>query len=145
MHAVTSSPSEAAILLSQVKAKVVRPMYSSPPLHGARLASMVMSEPALRSEWEQELSAIVGKIAGVRMLLADELEAAGAQPPGTNSSWGHIRDQIGMFAFTGLSSSQVEALRAQHDIYMTLDGRLSLAGLATADVPYVAQSIALVV
>merc|ERR1712185_372792 len=114
-------------------------MYSSPPLHGARLATRVLRDPALRAEWDVELRAIVAKIAGARILLADTLDAVGATPPGTNTSWDHIRKQIGMFAFTGLSAEQVQQLRKDRNIYMTLDGRLSLAGLKTADVPYVAR------
>ena len=115
------------------------------PTKPASTSTHVMRDATLRAEWMGELRAIVAKIVSVRALLAKELVAAGATPPGTNSSWAHIEEQIGMFAYTGLSPEQVAALRAERNIYMTLDGRLSLAGLATKDVPYVAASIAGVV
>ena len=35
----------------------------------------------------------------------------------------------------------VEALRSEHNIYMTKDGRLSVAGLRLKDVPAVARAI----
>ena len=34
-----------------------------------------------------------------------------------------------MFAFTGLKTEQVEELEHKHNIFMTRDGRISLAGL----------------
>lgn len=45
-----------------------------------------------------------------------------------------------MFGFTGLSKATVEELRANHAIYMTLDGRISISGLNTKNIDYVADS-----
>ena len=50
-------------------------------------------------------------------------------------------DQIGMFAFTGLSGDQVDSLREVERVYLTRDGRMSLAGLASKHVPYVAAGM----
>ena len=60
---------------------------------------------------------------------------------GVSWDWGHLLRQNGMFALTGLSSLHVEALRSEHNIYMTKDGRLSVAGLRLKDVPAVARAI----
>ena len=49
--------------------------------------------------------------------------------------------QIGMFAFTGLSSAEVASLTADHHIYLTKDGRISLAGLSSGKVEYLANAI----
>jgi len=43
-----------------------------------------------------------------------------------------------MFAFTGLTKDMVNELREEHAIYMTLDGRISLAGLTTHNIDYCA-------
>ena len=51
-------------------------------------------------------------------------------------------DQIGMFAFTGLAEANVLALRERHHVYLTADGRVSLAGLGGVDIPYVADAVA---
>jgi len=36
--------------MSQLKI-LIRPMYSNPPIHGARIASEILTDPALRAQW----------------------------------------------------------------------------------------------
>ena len=45
-----------------------------------------------------------------------------------------------MFAYTGLNTEQVTELREKHAIYMTADGRISIAGLNTGNLDYVAKA-----
>jgi len=137
---VCSSQEEAGALMSQVKQGVVRPIYSSPPLHGARLATHVLGDPVLFSKWCEELLIMSGRVQSMREQLAEELRRVGAPAP-DGGNWSHITDQIGMFAFTGLSPSHVDELRTQFHIYMTRDGRMSMAGLKSSDIPYVAQKM----
>ena len=40
--------------------QVIRAMYSSPPGHGAAIATAVLSDKALFREWEQELKGMAG-------------------------------------------------------------------------------------
>ncbi|KAH8069946.1 aspartate aminotransferase [Aureococcus anophagefferens] len=80
------------------------------------------------------------RIVDVRAALRGELERLDAAPPGAHG-WRHITDQIGMFAFTGLTAPQVRSMRAVEHVYCTENGRMSLAGLAAADVPYVAAAV----
>jgi aspartate aminotransferase len=126
-------------VLSQVKQRVIRPMYSSPPLHGARIAAAILGDPALRALWLDELRGIAERIISIRAAFAGELTAIEAG--GAGRSWQHIVDQIGMFAFTGLTPEEVDALLEEHHVYLTRDGRLSVAGLSSRDIPYVAASI----
>jgi aspartate/tyrosine/aromatic aminotransferase len=46
-----------------------------------------------------------------------------------------------MFSFTGLTPAQSDAMVKKHHVYMTKNGRISVAGLTTSNVPYVAQCI----
>ena len=62
-------------------------------------------------------------------------------PSATFTDYSHITSQIGMFAFTGLTAPQVRSMRAVEHVYCTENGRMSLAGLAAADVPYVAAAV----
>jgi aspartate/tyrosine/aromatic aminotransferase len=137
---VCASKDEADALMSQVKQGVIRPIYSSPPLHGARLAAHVLGDPALFAQWGEELKVMSGRVQSMRSQLADELRRIGAPAP-DGGSWSHITDQIGMFAFTGLSADHVDKLRTQYHVYMTRDGRMSMAGLRSSDVPYVASKM----
>jgi len=45
-----------------------------------------------------------------------------------------------MFAFTGLNKEMVEQLRNEDSIYMTADGRISIAGLNSGNLDLVADS-----
>jgi aspartate aminotransferase len=56
-------------------------------------------------------------------------------------SWDHITKQIGMFAYSGLTKEEVIALRDKHHIYCTLDGRISMAGVTSQNVDYMADAI----
>lgn len=77
-----------------------------------------------------------GRIIKMRDELRSRLEKLGT--PGT---WNHITDQIGMFSFTGLSETQVQKLRDEFHIYMTKNGRISMAGLNTRNIDHVANAI----
>ena len=59
---------------------------------------------------------------------------------GNEHNWSHVTSQIGMFAFTGLNKDQVNELREKNAIYMTMDGRISIAGLNTGNLDYVAEA-----
>merc|ERR1739841_42265 len=98
--------------MSQVKQKIIRPIYSSPPLHGARLAAQVLGDAELFRKWCDELKVMSGRVQSMRQQLADELRRVGAASP-DGGTWNHITNQIGMFAFTGLSSSHVDDLRVK--------------------------------
>jgi aspartate aminotransferase len=137
---VTASAAEAAAVLSNVKQRVVRPVYSSPPLHGARLASLVLGDPALAAAWRAELLVMAGRVRRMRAELAAALVRLGAPAP-DGGRWEHLTAQIGMFAYTGLSAQHVDALRERYHVYMTRDGRACMAALKPDDVEYVAGAM----
>ena len=65
LHVVCASADEARRVGSQVKG-VIRPMYSSPPRHGAAIAAAILGDPALYAEWCQELRMMAGRINAMR-------------------------------------------------------------------------------
>ncbi|KAI6136682.1 pyridoxal phosphate-dependent transferase [Pisolithus sp. B1] len=121
---------------SQIKI-IIRPMYSNPPLHGARIANTILSDPEFYQEWEGEVKGMAGRIINMRDRLYDLLTHE-LRTPG---EWGHIKSQIGMFSFTGLKTEQCQLLAEKAHIYMTLDGRISMAGLNGSNIEYFAQSV----
>jgi aspartate aminotransferase len=60
---------------------------------------------------------------------------------GSKRDWSHITNQIGMFCFTGLSPAQVETLTKKWHVYLTKDGRVSMAGVTSGNVEYLAKAI----
>ncbi len=133
---VCSSPEEKARVDSQIKI-VVRPMYSNPPLHGARVAGSILADPELYQQWLAEVKGMADRINGMRgqlkSLLVDEL--------GSKLNWDHITNQIGMFAFLGISPEQVAKLVSEHHVYLTKDGRISVAGITNHNVKHLAESL----
>ena len=59
---------------------------------------------------------------------------------GNEHNWDHVINQICMFAYTGLSTEQVNELREKYAIYMTADGRISIAGLNTGNLDYISEA-----
>lgn len=138
-HAVAAPHTEASTTISRIASQLAiiqRSEISNPPIYGARIASTVLNDAALFAEWKENLKTMSGRILSMRKSLRDTLESLGT--PGT---WNHITDQIGMFSFTGLSEVQVAKLRSDFHIYMTKNGRVSMAGLNTKNVEYVAKAI----
>jgi aspartate aminotransferase len=60
---------------------------------------------------------------------------------GSPTTWDHVINQIGMFTFTRLKPKQVEHLTSKHHIYLTKDGRISMAGLSGPTVKYLADAM----
>eukprot|EP00004_Rigifila_ramosa_P024141 TRINITY_DN691_c0_g1_i1.p1 TRINITY_DN691_c0_g1~~TRINITY_DN691_c0_g1_i1.p1 ORF type:complete len:449 (-),score=123.78 TRINITY_DN691_c0_g1_i1:41-1315(-) len=135
LSVVTSTPEEAQKTLSQLK-RLIRSNYSSPQLHGARLVAAVLSDPALFAQWQTEVKIMADRIIAMRTLLFENLKKLG-----TPGDWSHILKQIGMFTYTGLSPTQCDLLISKHHIYLTRNGRVSMAGVTPGNVAYVAQAI----
>ncbi|CAN6847434.1 unnamed protein product [Brassica oleracea] len=120
---------------SQLKL-VIRPMYSNPPIHGASIVAVILRDRNLFNEWTLELKAMADRIISMRKQLFEALSARG-----TPGDWSHIIKHIGMFTFTGLNSAQVSFMTKEYHVYMTSDGRISMAGLSSKTVPHLADSI----
>jgi aspartate aminotransferase len=110
---VTSSPEERERVLSQIK-RVIRPLYSSPPMHGAQLVATILGTPELYKQWYvcsscprfknsstflgrtpltcrlAEVKKMADRIISMREQLYNKLIEL--KTPG---EWGHIKSQIG--------------------------------------------------
>jgi len=130
-----SSKEEADRTMSQLKI-LIRPMYSNPPIHGARLVAEILGDAALKREWLGDVKEMADRIISVRSTLRANLKKLGSA-----RNWEHITDQIGMFCFTGMNQQQCERLSKEFSIYLTKDGRISMAGVTSKNVEYLAQAI----
>ncbi|XP_014289278.1 aspartate aminotransferase, mitochondrial [Halyomorpha halys] len=122
-------------VMSQLKI-IIRPMYSNPPVHGARIVLEILSDPQLKNQWLKEVKGMADRIISVRKKLKDELGKLGS-----SRNWNHITDQIGMFCFTGLTPEQVDRMAKEFHIYLTRDGRISVAGVSSNNYQYLASSM----
>lgn len=135
MHLVCNDAEEKKRAESQLKI-LIRPMYSNPPVHGARLVAEVLNDKALAALWAKEVKGMADRIVTMRTQLTGALSRAGSK-----RNWSHIEKQIGMFSYTGLSKEQCEKLIKDYHIYLTSNGRISMAGLTSKNVDYVANAI----
>jgi len=133
---ITSSPEEKAKVDSQIKI-LVRPLYSNPPVHGARIAGTILADEKLYAQWLKEVKGMADRINGMRAELKNKL----VNDLGSKNNWDHITNQIGMFAFLGISPEQVEKLKKDHHVYLTKDGRISVAGITNANCSHLAESL----
>jgi len=132
---VCKDKEEASRVNSQIKI-LIRPMYSNPPIHGARIVTEILSNPELKQKWLGDVKTMADRIITMRTKLRD-----GLKREGSTLNWQHITDQIGMFCFTGMKPDQVENIVKKHSVYLTKDGRISIAGISSKNVDYLAHAI----
>ncbi|MYM66338.1 aminotransferase class I/II-fold pyridoxal phosphate-dependent enzyme [Pseudoduganella sp. FT55W] len=133
LSVVAATSEEAARLMSQLK-RVVRTNYSNPPVHGGKVVATVLTTPELRQMWEDELAAMRVRIKEMREAFVVKLQAKG-------HDFAFVRDQVGMFSYSGLSKAQVEQLRAK-SIYAVDTGRICVAALNSRNIDIVIDAIA---
>jgi len=136
---VGADPARAAAALSHLKI-AIRSNYSNPPAHGADIVETILTDDALRAQWEVDLAGMRNRILGNRAVLVEGLIAA--KVPG---NWEPLRRQRGMFALLGLSADQVTRLRDEFAVYVVSRGRINVAGLTAANLPHVISSVKAVI
>ena len=138
LSVVCASAEEATKVLSQLKI-VIRTNYSNPPTHGAQVVATVLSTPALRAQWEEELAGMRVRIKQMREALVSELKAAGI-----TDDLSYVTRQKGMFSYSGLSAEQMQRLRSEFGVYGVDSGRICVAALNSKNLKPVAAAIAAV-
>ena len=67
----------------------MRPLYSNPPVHGARIASEILNNTQLKEQWLGEVKDMADRIITMRALLKKNLEDLGSK-----HNWDHITSQV---------------------------------------------------
>jgi aromatic-amino-acid transaminase len=136
LSVLTAGAVERGRVLSQLK-RIARITYSSPPSHGAAAAALVLADPALRKQWEDELGGMRVRIKLMRAALAEKLAE---RLPGRDFSY--ITRQNGMFSYSRLSAPQAIALREKYAVYALDSGRICVAALNGKNIDFVSECIA---
>ncbi|MFC0253565.1 amino acid aminotransferase [Massilia consociata] len=132
---VATSAEESARVLSQLK-RVIRTNYSNPPTHGGKVVATVLSTPELRQLWEDELAGMRVRIRDMRGSMVEKLKE---KAPGHDFDF--VRQQVGMFSYSGLTKEQVAKLREQ-SIYAVDTGRICVAALNSTNIDRVVDAVA---
>ena len=116
---------------------VIRPNYSMPPSHGARVVTTILGDDGLRSDWRAELDEMRARIAEMRRALRAKLEERQV-----SADLSFLTQQVGMFSYTGFTPADVDRLRDGYGIYIAGDGRINVAGLSPGTLDHVADGFA---
>ncbi|WP_181372973.1 amino acid aminotransferase [Massilia glaciei] len=136
LSVVGASAEEAARLLSQLK-RVVRTNYSNPPIHGGKVVATALTTPELRQLWEDELAGMRVRIREMRNTFVQKLKEKAPE-----HDFEFVREQVGMFSYSGLTKEQVARLRTEHSIYAVDTGRICVAALNSKNIDIVIDAIA---
>jgi len=136
LSVVCSSAEEGSRVLSQLKI-VIRANYSNPPTVGAHVVATVLTTPALRAMWEEELAGMRERIHATRVQLVQRLRAAGVA-----GNLDYITQQMGMFSYSGLSQPQMQHLRSEFGVYGLDSGRICVAAINSRNIDAVVAALA---
>ena len=132
---VAADAATADTAFSQVK-YTIRANYSNPPAHGAAVVATILSNQALRTIWEQELTDMRQRIQRMRQLFVNTLAEKGA-----TRDFSFIIQQNGMFSFSGLTKDQVIRLRDEFAVYAVNSGRVNVAGMTPDNMSALCEAI----
>jgi len=107
-----------------------RTNWSMPPDHGAAIVRIILTDPALKALWQDELSGMQTRITGLREQLA-------AAHPRLAS----MASQNGLFSLLPLTPEDVRALRLEHGVYMEGSGRINIAGAQSHQIDRLGQAL----
>jgi aromatic-amino-acid transaminase len=106
---------------------LARANWSMPPDHGAAAVRLVLEDPKLTAQWQDELETMRTRMRQVRERLAaaGEVGSLDLTPLAT---------QNGLFSMLALDKDQIARLRADHGVYMAGSGRINVAGLTQGNI-----------
>jgi aromatic-amino-acid transaminase len=132
----TTGAEEWKRVLSQVK-RIIRTNYSNPSSHGAQLVAMTLADAELRQSWEAELAEMRQRILQMREKFVARLIEKGVE-----QDFSFIKNQRGMFSYSGLTPQQVKSLREKYSLYIVGTGRICLAAMNDKNIDYICNAIA---
>ena len=138
MTLICDSDAAAAVAITQI-AGAARAMYSMPPDHGAATVQLILSNDALRTEWDAELTEMRDRINGLRAQFVKQIQSIGIE-----QDFSFIEREKGMFSFLGVNVDQVQTLVNDYSIYLVNSSRINVAGINDSNIKYLSNSLAAV-
>ena len=129
---------ESAKIQSHLK-NIIRSLYSTPPTYGQKIVEQVLSNEKLYAIWQSEVQLMRGRITEMRNQLVKAFEEENL------TSFSFIKDQHGMFSYSGLGINHAAQLREKFGVYILDSGRICIAALNKNNLKYVTNAISTVV
>ena len=138
MTLISQNDAASAVATTQIAA-AARAMYSMPPDHGAAIVQLILSDDALRIEWDAELTQMRDRINGLRAQFVKQIKSIGI-----DQDFSFIEREKGMFSFLGVNVDQVQTLVNDYSVYLVNSSRINVAGINDSNIEYLANSLAAV-
>ncbi|CAI6060307.1 unnamed protein product [Clonostachys chloroleuca] len=126
----------AAAKITPALTQLSRAEITSCPSYGARIISQILGDLKLYDQWLEDLATMHNRMKTMRESLYHGLLVRKVR-----GSWDHILTDTGMFSMTGLSTTQVTAMKEKHHIYLLPSGRISVTGLTTRNIDHVVTAL----
>ena len=135
--AFVMSPTQEEADTAQLQLAIMsKATYWVPPSNGAEIVKIILTTPALKTLWSEELAQLNANIKTTRVKLC----AAFRQHSGVNY-FDYILAQEGMFTMLPATEDQMERLRQDYAIYGLSNGRINMASILEQDINYLVSSI----
>src|SRR3569623_1506199 len=121
--AIAKDPATADVVSSQMQ-NIIRGTISQTPDHGAEIVRVILEDPALRQEWEDELNQMRERMQRLRVKLVEAIRRKS-----NSKDFDFIAEHSGMFSLLGLPQDVVEKLKTEDGVYMINDSRINVAGI----------------
>ncbi len=118
---------------------LMRKSYSMSPFHGGGIVGTILSDAGLTTMWKDEVIEICAHVQNLRQEFTDKLNSKQSK-----KDFSFITQNQGMFSFLGIELEDALKLRSEYGIYILNSTRLNMAGLSSANIDYVTDSIAAV-
>ncbi|KAF4960070.1 hypothetical protein FSARC_10565 [Fusarium sarcochroum] len=136
LHAICPTAQVSSAVHDQLRF-LIRSEFSSSPAYGARLVTLILSDPERESVWREELNTLHQRLRALRKKLFHLLHDVYKTP----GNWDIITQGTGLFSLLPLTPEQCKALQIQYHIYLVPNGRTTISGLNERNIKYVASSI----
>lgn len=116
---------------------VTRTTYSFPPVHGSLIATEILTNDELYTEWVNELDELRNYIDYRRDLVLNKMDELNITDKYLNYT-----KQKGMFMCLQLSLDHIDYLRDDYGIYIIDSGRISIASIDETKIDYLCEALA---
>ena len=136
---IFSCSHEESIKIQSHLKNIIRSLYSTPPTYGQKIVEQVLSNQRLYAIWQSEIQLMRTRITDMRNQIVKAFEEENL------TSFSFIKDQHGMFSYSGLEKIHAAELREKFGVYILDSGRICIAALNKNNLKYVTNAISAVV
>ena len=136
---IFSCSHEESIKIQSHLKNIIRSLYSTPPTYGQKIVEQVLSNEKLYAIWQSEVQLMRTRITEMRNQFVKAFEEENL------TSFSFIKDQHGMFSYSGLEKIHAAQLREKFGVYILDSGRICIAALNKNNLKYVTNAISAVV